>query len=495
MLGKIKRIVASKKFLYVIMALFALQGIYFAAAIKYKIPPDEKTHFLFTQYYSHQQILSGPFITHQQGQFVLGDIQRTTSYLYQYLLSFPLRVIQHFTSDIQMQVFVLRLISVLLGIWSLFILSKLFNRLRVGILMSNLILLAITLTGMYVWIFSAINYDDLAIPLFFLMLIKLLDFIRERSFTALMWSTFLAMALAITKFTYVPIVILALAAIPFWYRGSLKKLYSDIRGSVNFSRDKLLLIFLIFLNLLFIGLVAERYVYNFAKYHSVTPACTKVHALSECMQTPNFSRNYQQDAVFKQFKAQGNQLPFSPIEFSGQWIEQMYEKIFFYFGHKYMYPNSQAKDVAGVTFAVILIFFLFRPSKIIKSRGMRFIAYVTCAYTLILFIFNMHTYLSTGAEFGFQGRYMLPVLPFIYLFVLIAARNFYQNLDKNYRKPMLAVMTLLIAANIYAHTPLLVFMKGTDNVWYTQRTATFDNKLKAGLNKAQLLHGQVKYGQ
>lgn len=107
----------------------------------------------------------------------------------------------------------------------------------------------------------------------------------------------------------------------------------------------------------------------------------------------------------------------------------------------------------------------------------------------------MHTYLSTGAEFGFQGRYLLPVLPFIYLFIFIAARNFYRNLNGNYRKPVLAGLVILVAINLYAHTPLLVFMRGTDNVWYTGRTAAFDNKLKSGLGKAKLLHWKVEYGQ
>lgn len=479
--------------MYLVLALFFLQGLFFAAAIKYKIPPDEKTHFLFTQYYSHQSILSGPFISHQHGSFVLGDIQRTTSYLYQYLLSFPLRVVQHLSSDMQVQVFAMRLFSVALGLCSLLILAKLFDRLKITPLMRNLILLALSLSGMYVWIFAAVNYDVLAIPLFFLMLLFLLDFIKERSFIDLMLSTFTALALALTKFTYVPFILLAFVIILLWNKHDMKGLFNDVRSSINFDKHKVLLTGLIIINLLFVGLVIERYGYNLVKYHSFTPSCTKIHELSECLQTPNFSRNTQQAEVFKQFKAQGGQL-LGPIEFTGQWVEQMYERIYFYFGHKYIIANSIAKDFAALLLAAVIILFIFRPIKILTSKEKTFIAYITIAYVLVLFFFNLHSYLSTGAEFGFQGRYLLPVLPFLYLFVFLAARNFYARYLVG-RKIALWGVGIILLANLYVHMPVLVFMRGTDNVWYTSRTAKFDNKVKNGLAKTKLLHWTLPYGQ
>jgi hypothetical protein len=388
----------------------------------------------------------------------------------------------------------MRIISILLGVWSLFILARLFKLLRITPLVSNLILLTLSLTGMYVWIFSAVNYDDLAIPLFFLMLLNLLDFYRDRSFKKLMISTFIAMALALTKFTYMPEILLAFCIILLWNRCSLAKLAYDVKTSINFDKQRALIILLVFINLLFAGLVIERYGWNLIKYHSITPSCTKIHTYSECLQTPNFKRNVQQTNTFKQYKAQGGQL-LGPIEFSGQWVEQMYERIYFYFGHKYIIANSVAKDLAAITLAAILLIFIFRPLKIIGSKELRFIAYITTVYVGVLFLFNLHSYWNTAAEFGFQGRYLLPILPFLYVFIFLAARNFYSDAGEVHKKLLLSLAGVLILANLYIHMPLLVFMRGTDNVWYTSKTAGFDNKLKNELRKSKLLHWKLEYGQ
>lgn len=495
MAEKIKKTIASRHFLYLALSIFTLQAIFFAAAVKYKIPPDEKSHFMFAQYYADQPLHAGPLITHQQGNFVLGDIQRTPSYLYQYLMSFPLRVFRHISSDLQAQVFMLRLVNVALGVITLLILARLLKKIKVSAAITNLVLGMVALTSMFVWMFGAVNYDNLAIPLFLLFVLFMVDFIQSKTLTALLSSTLVAMALALTKFTYVPAILFGYLAVFIINYGHVRTLYRSVKKSINWPSHKILLILLVAANLLFIGLIVERYGINAIKYHSFTPTCTKIHTMDECLQTPNFARNQQQAAVFKQFKAQGSQLPFAPIEFAGHWIELMYERIFFFFGHKYIVANRAAKYLAGLTLATILTMFVLSRTAILRTIELKFVAAITTFYIILLFLFNAHSYLSTGAEFGFQGRYLLPVIPFIYLFILLVVKKFIVNYKGVTRQILTIFIGLLILANLYVHMPLLVFLRGTDNVWYTSKTIQLNNDLKDVLGKAKLLHWKLTYSQ
>lgn len=492
MLRKLKKFFSGKKFIYVVLLLFLAQGIYFASAIRYEIPPDERTHFQLTNYYAEQPILHGPFITSQYDHFKLGDIQRTTSYLYHYLMNFPLRVVKHISSDISTQVFILRIINVLLGVAAIFILFKLFNKLKVPDLVSNLSLLALVLTGMFVWIFAAINYDNLAMPLFFLLVYFAVSFVQHKKFTTLLWVTFLSMALVLTKVTYAPTVLFIYLAGLFLLRQDAGAVLKTRRLNIKINKTRPLMVFLIVANLIFLGLCIERFGVNIVKYHAVSPSCSKVHTYNECLQLPTFARSVKQAA---KFKAEGSAVPFTPIEFAGSWIEQMYERIYFYFGHKYILPNNAAKALMGVTLAAILIFFIFRPAKLVTTRELGLLASVAAFYVLLLFFFNMHSYLSTGAQFGFQGRYLLPVVPFIYLFIVLAIRNFYLKSSLSMKTATVWVVGILALANLYVHTPILVFLRGTDATWYTGKTASFNNGLKDVARDTKLLHWTLPHGQ
>lgn len=493
MLGKIKGGIGASKFFYLIIAVFILQSIYFAASIRYQAPPDEKTHFTLSQFYASQPLFIGPFRHNTSNQYITGDIRHASSYLYPYLLSFPLKVINKFTSDVQHQVFLLRLISVALGAYSLIILRKLLRKLKTTEPVNNLTILLLSFTGMFIWLFASINYDVLAIPLFFLFLLSLIDFIQKKSLRYLLLSTAFAMFLCLTKQTFLPVVFIAYLILVVLNLHQRRDVISKVKTNLS-AEKKFILYGLIAANLLFAGLFIERYGVNIIEYHSLTPSCTAINTYQECLGTPGFKRDVEQKSDFAKLKAEKGSLPFSPLQFTAHWIEIMYERLYFYTGQNYMVADNVARNVFGLTFGLLLLVFLIKPVRILRTNEQKFIALVTVSYIVLLFLYNLNSYLAVGAEFGFQGRYLLPVLAFIFLISILEVRALYVHVGKYWRHTILGILSVVVLLNIYVNLPLLVFIRGSDAQWYTQKTTRLNLKLQAGLRKLKHITYTLPHG-
>lgn len=109
MLRKLRQLLEHPRFLTAMMVLFALQAVIFSILIPYKSPSDEEYHFRFTYYYAQRSIVAGPIIDDQTDNFDIGDIQRTPGYLYHYLSSFVLKLIQPIVTSEEGQVIALRI--------------------------------------------------------------------------------------------------------------------------------------------------------------------------------------------------------------------------------------------------------------------------------------------------------------------------------------------------------------------------------------------------
>ena len=233
MIQRIKNIIKSKKFLYFFIALFAAQALFYAAAINYKVPSDEEYHYTFINYYAQQPITSSPIIADQNELFNLGDIQRTPSYAFHYVSSFYLRLVQVFTSNVETQVFMLRLVNVAFGVIALLLLVRLAKKIGIADVTTNLTIAWLSMTGMFIWVFAGISYDNLAIVLFFLLLLQLTAMQDRIRVKVLVFSILTGIALVLVKETYLPVVIIGFILL-FGYRlakdGFIKNI-QDIKTS------------------------------------------------------------------------------------------------------------------------------------------------------------------------------------------------------------------------------------------------------------------------
>src|SRR5262249_18468844 len=120
---KITAAISSRWFFYTTVGLLVVQAAWIALTARYPQAFDEQFHMGIIQLYAHQW---SPFFAQQPaGSDSLGPLTADTSFLYHYLLSFPYRIVEHFTSDLKTQIVALRLINIGLLAWSLFIFRKL----------------------------------------------------------------------------------------------------------------------------------------------------------------------------------------------------------------------------------------------------------------------------------------------------------------------------------------------------------------------------------
>lgn len=463
---KIKDFIKSKNFLYVLLGLFVFQGIYFSAVINYKVPSDEEFHYLLTKYHAERPITTGPIIADQTDNFLLGDIQRLPSYLYHYITSFYLRGVMVFTGNQETQVFMLRLINVALGVMALLMLVSVFKRINKSQLTINLTIAWLTFTGMFVWVFAGLSYDNLSILLFFYLLYELIGLKGQLNIKQLLLSIFTALFLVLVKETYIPIVILSFLMLLAWHlkTDGVKKSLLTLNTSWKklWNTNKWVLILLIVLTVVFSGLFVERYVGNYVKYGKVTPTCNQVHAVDECMQSSIYRRNTGQRKEFLVAKQSGGARLDSTWVFTRNWVGLIYERTYFYRGHQTIIANKVSRIVGGVSAALILLLLIYSLTRARDFSSVSIaLGIITISYILLVFFYNLNTYRYYGYPFAIQGRYLLPVLPFVYVGIVTALVATYQQASKQARTLLVVTTMLLIIANLTVHTPFFIYRSGS----------------------------------
>ncbi len=465
---KLTNVLKSPRLLTAAIVLFALQGIFFSFAIPYKSPSDEEFHFRLTQYYAQRSVLAGPVITEQTDNFDLGDIQRPPGYLYHYLSSFLLKVIQPFIRGVDGQVIALRLVNVGLGVLTIILAVRLLRRLGARGVTINLVVAWLAITTMFVWLFAALNYDNLAIVLFFVMLHTLLSLYQKVHITPLLLSLIISFALMLTKETFLPVIFICyvLVLIGLIRKSSLNSLWKSLCKSVtaswkDASQKKILLLLTVFV-VLAAGMFFERYGQNYLRYQKTTPACSQVHSEDECMQNSIYRRNKGQRQEYVVYRQNGGKPSMNIGQFTVKWWRLIYERTYFFRGMATTNPTWQARIVAEVTAPVLLVIAGIGMRKRRYSPPEKALAIVTVSYVILVFLYNLNTYLYYGYPFAIQGRYLLPVLPLFYYFVVSAMLTTYQKSSLSYRRAILSVLTVLVIANLLFHLPLMIYRQKGD---------------------------------
>lgn len=469
MIKPAKKILASKNFLYALIGLFIVQGVYFSAVINYKVPSDEEFHFVLTKYHAQRSVFAGPIIDDQTDSFLLGDIQRTPSYLYHYFLSFYLRVVMVFSGSQDVQVFVLRLVNVALGVMALLMLTSVFKRINKSQLTINLTIAWLSLTGMFVWVFAGISYDNLSIFLFFYLLYELIGLKESLSFRHLLIAVSTAFVLVLVKETYLPITILSFVMLAGWYikqhglKDTTRQLGHSLSHDWSTTAGKRVVVILSLLVIVFAGLFVERYIGNYVRYGKVTPTCNQVHTVDECMQNSIYRRNTGTRQEYLSAKQAGNARLQSIGTFIKNWVGLIYERTYFYRGHQTLI-STYASRVVGIVSAVFIVILLIYGLLTMRnpSTTSLALAIITVSYILLVFLYNLNTYHYYGYPFAIQGRYLLPVLPFVYMAIISCLLATYRKSLKNVRSFIVVTVFILVVANGIVHMPLLIYKNGAD---------------------------------
>lgn len=450
------------------MALLILQAAWIALSSRYPMAFDEDFHLGIIRLYAHHL---SPFWTGQpENADMFGAVARDPSYLYQYLMSFPYRLITLFTRDQTIQVLILRAINIGLFAAGLALYRRLMLKTGVSRAMVHLCLLIFVLIPIVPMLAAQINYDNLLLPLTALAFIMTINFSSSLStrkqidVKLLMGLVVLCLLTSLVKYAFLPLllVIFGFVLVRLWqHYGSLKVIWKNLllgwRRLNRWTYAGLLVALVIAA-----GLFAQRYAVNLARYHVPVPECSQVLTVEQCKEYGPWIRDYS----LKQANFGG---PRSLRAFTADWFYGIWLRTFFAVGGPATDFQTRGPlllpGIGGIIFTVaaVLAIAATAPKLLKKFNRPVFWLFVAAVvvYVGTLWLDDYGAYIRTGQPVAINGRYLLPIL-LPALLIAVAAMN---EIFK--RKPVLkaALATVAIVCFAWGGGVLTFALRSNDN-WY-----------------------------
>lgn len=445
---------ASVKFFYASMVVFFLEATWIALSGAYSMAFDENTHLGIIRLYSHRFL---PFWSQQPaGADSLGAINRDPSYLYHYLISFPYRLFAHFFHSEMAQVIFLRFISIGLFICGLLLFRKILERTGISKALLNVIFALLILTPVTAFLAAQINYDNLqfvfvgATLLLTQRLALELRAKRRLNLKAFLLLAGLCLLGSVVKYAFLPIVLaigiyLVVAIVGLIRKQKWPKVWKDLRAQLKVF-PKVQLVLYVLLIVISGGLFLERYGVNIARYYTPTPECDQVIGVDRCLSYGPWRRNY----LTYQDKQMGllKPLPENPVNYTvTMWGKRITNELFFAVDGTS--SNFMTRDPLRITrvlsvFTLVMGLGLFlRWQRELRRRfELGLLLTVTAVYIALLWSQNYADFLHLGFPFAIQGRYLIPVLPILYLLIALGFARLLKN--RQQLKPVLAWSAIAI---------------------------------------------------
>jgi hypothetical protein len=466
--SKVSGFVHSRKFFWVILAIFALEAAWIALSSSYPMAFDEDFHFGIIRLYAQQW---SPFFAHQPaGGNTYGALTSDPSYLYHYLMSFPYRLTTLFTTKQTLQIIALRFIDVGLVTWSLALFHRVLRKAGASLGMANVTLLFFSLIPVVPLLAAQINYDDLLLPLTALAILMTLQF-KERleagtvSVGLGLKLAALCMLASLVQFEFLPI----FAAIALYISYTLwqfKRQSQPLQGALKASwqltkrvhRFAYLAIFLVAF-----GLFSGRYGSNLVAYKSPIPQCNQVLTVAQCSAYTPWMRNYT-DALHK------TSVNINPLDYTANWFRGMFDHSFFtsssggdteaFYVHVPPLPVISIAAIAVFAGGVVL-FLRYRKVLVAEYPALRFLLFVSFAYCATLWLWNYHDFIHLGDAVALNGRYLFPVMPLVMLALGLAYRQWLKR-QPNFQLLLLGVVFALFLQGGGA----LTYIDASNTHWY-----------------------------
>ncbi|HEX4774451.1 MAG TPA: hypothetical protein VH234_02960 [Candidatus Saccharimonadales bacterium] len=457
----------TRKFWWFVLALLVLQAAWIALSGRYPMAFDEDFHFGIIKLYAHH---ISPFWSHQpENADMFGAVARDPSYLYQYLMSFPYRLLKLVTSDQTIIVVVLRFINIGFFAAGLVLFRRLLLKTRISPALVSLSLLIFVLLPIVPLLAAQINYDNLLLPLVALALLLTFRFdtaLNAKRFDVLSLLQLLVVGLlaSLVKYAFLPIfvAITGFIIVRLWQKKrAIGSLWPNLkRGWQLIGRGAQ--IGLVIGVIVAGGLFVQRIGYNVLRYHSPAPDCSKILSVETCKEYGPWIRDYN----FKLNKVTNAN---NPLVYTGDWFYGMWLRTFFALGGPETTFETRGPLLLPGIGAIILaasgtVAFALSAKQVMKRYNrpvLWLLLVVAITYTGFLWIDEFLAYLETGQPVAINGRYLLPVLlPLILLMVTAVAW-----LTRQRPRLQLGIMTVAILSLAWGGGVLTFILRSNDN-WY-----------------------------
>ncbi len=466
----ILRVLRSERFFKAVLALFVLESAWIAVSAAYPMVFDENTHFGVIQLYAHRW--SPIFWSQPPDAAWAGPLAREPSYLYQYLMSFPYRLISALTGSQMVQIIFLRFINIALFGMGLILFRRLLLKTKVSRAMANGVLLFFILTPVVPLLAGQINYDNLVMPLAAWALLLTLSvsnrLARDKPLRLGQMLQLLTLCMfgSLVQFEFLPIFmgIVLWLGWQIWRRNKQKslKFVHDVKAnwqSSSWQRKLAVGLPLIIALVMF----TEMYGVNLAIYHNPTPSCDQVLSARECAGYGAWQRN--QIALAHKVPVNTN-----PLLYTASWTYRMFVASFYTSSggaspQAYYLSINPLPIVFGAALIVFLVGVLLfvRYHQVIFRRYhyIGFLLFICLLYAGLLLVRNYADFLHVGQKIAINGRYLFPVILPAMLLVALAYRQ--ALAQKHHLKiGVLAVVLILFLQGGGALTYIVV----SDSHWY-----------------------------
>jgi hypothetical protein len=462
-------VLASRRFFKYIVGPLVVEAGWIALTSQYPMAFDEDYHLGIIRIYAHHL---NPFLNGQPaGADLYGAVARDPSYLYHYLLSFPYRLINVFTHDQTIQVIILRFVNIGLFVWALELYRRLLLKVGAPLSVVHGCLMLFVLIPVVPLLAGQINYDNLFIPsiaICLLLAIKLVDSLRRKHFNVvtLLWLASACLFASLVKYAFLPIFIaigmFVIAEITrFWYRH--KPTFGKQVAKSLAATSRRQLVIAIALLAAFIGLFSQRYFVNLAHYGTPIPDCSKVLTVEQCSHYGPWIRDYDFENN-KLGDAHDN-----PLQYSDDWLRGMWTRLYFAVaGPTNDYQTRGPLPVPAISAIVIFSGGVVALLTGLKQLLRRYDATVVLlflgtsgVYITTLFWDNYKAYLRTGQPVAVNGRYLLPLLPLLFVLAALAGQHWLAKYPRS--ASLLAVA--IVVSQLWGGGALTYILRSNDS-WY-----------------------------
>ncbi len=493
---KIAATLRSPKFFWATLILFVLQSTFFALAVNPSLQstrpdstylnrsiglvPDGNRHIAAIYYFAQKPLDEGPFVHDMTDQeLMMGDLVRFPSYLYYYLLSFPVRAALGLGMSDLAIVYLVRFIGLGFGVVALVVFRRIVHEVRAGSIIANLATFGLAMTGAFAYFAPAENYDMLALLLWLCFVLASVKLFMRRDPTQLYWMVTIGTYLSVTKYTYLPFAgVMGLAALLLYIqnRSGWRSAWRHItqRCSAQWRRLRwwrrtALVVLLLVGSALFV----ERIGVNLVQYHAVSPNCEVVHSRESCMNFTVYNRNVNRLEAVEAGETWTKD--FHLLEYTGEWLARYYPTMYYYMGHIWVYniwPMLWV-SVALVLLLVVsaLVYLVVTRRAALRGQGEWYLLGLVGVLTAGQYGYNVMLFIKySGQLYAHQGRYLLPVIGFLYVLMLLVVVRAYRALPSA-RSRQIALPVIIIVGVIAAlinGALLNFFIHANSPDWYSE---------------------------
>ncbi len=388
-------------------------------------------------------------------------------------MSFPYRLLATVIHSQDIQIILLRLINIVFFSLGLIAFKRLLTQLAIPQKLINFSLLIFVLIPVVPFLAAHINYDNLLfllVPVTLSLALRCSQAIRSSStfpFMSFYWLLISLLLTSLVKYVFLPVVaaIVIYLTILFIRRKNKKQLWHSVWSSIRALSLPLKIACAIGL-LVSSGLFIERYGINLVEYHSLTPECSKVESVTHCLNYGPWARNYH---LTQDMQTNPTVVNANVVTYFALWVFDLLYRLYFAINYDY-----STKIPLPVPFGLAIIITIVGLVSLgvwgwtILRRYPKLLLPIlaTFLYAISLFYKNYVDYLAYGERVAVNGRYFIPFLPIILVWVGLSLRQlFTQKIAKQRQQTMVIVATVLLLITLYGGG-LLTFIVSSDTNWY-----------------------------